>query len=184
MSEPAEQSSAADLTQRITAFESIVTEYERQLLHYTARIVLDHDAAQDIVQDAFIKLFRNWRDKMEPSTQILTWLYKVSHNRAIDYLRKRSRRRLLHLRHSKEHPTVTKPDRGEGFKISDRAVRAVAALRKLSPREQQLVILKVYEEKSYKDISDITGLTTSNVGYILHHAMRRMAEILKQAGDK
>ena len=50
----------------------------------------------------------------------------------------------------------------------------------MSLREQQLVILKVYEEMSYKEISEITDLTVSNVGYILHHAMRKMADALKK----
>jgi RNA polymerase sigma-70 factor (ECF subfamily) len=64
------------------------------------------------------------------------------------------------------------------------ALRARSALRSLSPREQQLVILKVYEEKSYREISEITGLTSGNVGYILHHAMRKMAQLLKKGGGQ
>jgi len=57
-------------------------------------------------------------------------------------------------------------------------------LRTLSAREQQLVILKVYEEKTYKEISEITGLSAGNVGYILHHAMKKMSQVLKQDGGK
>ena len=59
--------------------------------------------------------------------------------------------------------------------MSADAEQASAALQTLGLREQQLVILQVYEEKSYREISDITGLTVSNVGYILHHAMKKMA---------
>ena len=54
----------------------------------------------------------------------------------------------------------------------------------MSERERQLVILKVYEEKSYNEISEITGLTSSNVGYILHHAMKTLAAILRKSDNR
>lgn len=167
--------------QRLQAFEAIVSEYESALLHYAAHIVYNYDAAQDVVQDTFIKLFKNWKDELTPSPQISSWLYRVTHNCAVDYLRRESRRRLLHIRHAEEHHDFIPPDRGEGFRISEAAEKAVEALRTLSLREQQLVILKVYEEKSYREISEITGLTISNVGYILHYAMKKMAAELRRA---
>jgi len=80
---------------------------------------------------------------------------------------------------SEEKDHTVQPNRGEAFRISDEAARAVKALHTLSLRDQQLVILKIYEGKSYKEISDITELTVSNVGYILHHAMKKMAKELK-----
>lgn len=142
----------------------------------------DADAAQDVVQDTFVKLFKNWKDELSPSPQLSSWLYRVTHNRAVDYLRKESRRRLLHVHHAEQHRSFVPPDRGAAFRISESAEKAAGVLRLLSHREQQLVILKVYEEKSYREISDISGLTVSNVGYILHHAMKKMAAELGKAG--
>jgi len=165
---------------RLSAFNAIVSEYEGALLRYASRIICDQSAAQDVVQDTFIKLFKNWDDEMTPSPRISSWLYRVSHNHAVDYLRKISRRRDLHLRHAEERPHSIPPNRGEGFRISEAAARAAAALQKLSLRERQLVVLKVYEEKSYKEIAEIADLTTSNVGYILHYAMKKMAAELRR----
>ena len=81
---------------RIIAFETVVSEYESALLRYVARIVSDACAAQDVVQDTFIKLLKNWKDEIAPSPQLSSWLYRVAHNCAVDYLRKESRRRVLH----------------------------------------------------------------------------------------
>ncbi len=161
------------------AFEAIVAEYEGPLLRYALRLVRNYDSAQDVVQDAFIKLFRKWKEELAPSPKVSSWLYRVCHNCAVDHIRKESRRQSLHKRHAEEHPVSVPPNRGEAFRISDAAARADMALRELSLREQQLVILKVYEEKSYKEIGEIMGLSSGNVGYILHHAMRKMAEALK-----
>jgi RNA polymerase sigma factor (sigma-70 family) len=168
-------------TERVAAFEAIVAEYQTALLRYASRLIYDHHVAQDIVQNTFLRMFKSWKDELEPSPRLSSWLYRVAHNCAIDYIRKDSRRRLLHTQHSEEKDTVVMPDRGKSFKISDEANKAVAALQTLSSREQQLVILKVYEEKSYKEISEIAELSVSNVGYILHHAMKKLAEELKKA---
>lgn len=157
-----------------------MVEYEGPLLRYCTRLVRDADAAQDIVQDVFIRLFRNWREETKPSPLISNWLYRVVHNCAVDHLRKQSRRTLLHRRHSAEQADMTLPNRGAGFELSEAAEQAAACLQNLSLREQQLVILKVYEEKSYKEISDITGLTVGHVGYILHHALKKLGAELKK----
>lgn len=170
----------SDRRDDIAAFEAVVQEYQAPLLRYASRVLYNSDAAQDVVQNTFIRLFKKWEDAMEPSPQLSSWLYRVAHNCAVDYLRKESRRQELHRKQAQEKPLVAGPQRGMGWNLTDGAVAAAEALHTLSLREQQLVILKIYEEKSYKEISDITGLTVSNVGYILHHAMKKMAAALKQ----
>lgn len=164
---------------KLEAFEGLVSEYEKPLLRYAGRILRDPNAAQDVVQETFVRLFRRWTDPMEPSGKLSSWLYRVAHNCAVDYVRKESRRRLLHLRQGEGAEAFAMPDRGKGFRISEGAEKATVVLASLSLREQQLVILKIYEEKSYKEISEITGLTVSNVGYILHYAMKKMAAMLR-----
>ena len=80
------------------------------------------------------------------------------------------------LRHTEEEQSHIEGGRDRTGDIAD---GIAAALKKLSLREQQLVILKVFEQKSYREISEITGLTESNVGYILHHAMKQLAVLMK-----
>ncbi len=167
-------------TDKIRAFDILVSEYESALLRYAARILRDHNAAQDVVQNTFIKLFTAWKEELAPSPKLSSWLYRVTHNCAVDYLRKESRKHFLHMRHAEEIPSFAPANRGGGFRVSEEAELAEKALRSLSLREQQMVILKVYEEKSYREISEITDLTVGNVGYILHHAMKKMAEELKK----
>ena len=166
---------------KLAAFDALVSEYEGVLLRYVARIVQRHDTAQDIVQDSFIKLFQNWEGELRPSPEISSWLYRVAHNGAVDYLRKETRRNLLHNRQAEESDEFIQPNRGESFRLNEDAEKAAAALHKLSLRDQQLIILKIYEEKSYKEISEITGLSVSNVGYILHFALKKLAEELKKS---
>ena len=169
--------------ERLVALESIVPLYEGALLRYVTRLVCDRDTAQDVVQDAFIKLLKKWEGELLPDSHVSSWLYRVAHNRAVDHIRKEVRRRQLHLRHAKRRDRFVAPDRGKGSRLSEAAERAAVVLQSLSLRERQLVVLKVYEEKSYKEIGEITGLTTGNVGYILHHAMKKMARDIQRMRD-
>ena len=169
--------------EQLAAFNTIVYKYEEPLLRYAARLTNNANAAQDVVQNTFIRLFKKWNGPLEPSANLASWLYRVTHNCAVDYIRKESRRHLLHIQHAAEIDNFIPPNRGTDFRIGNQAEKAAAALRTLSEREQQLVILKIYEEKSYREISEITGLTVTNVGYILHHAMKKMAAKLKRAED-
>mgnify|MGYP002152565547 CR=1 FL=1 len=163
---------------RRIALQRTVSTYESALLRYATRLVGNPTAAEDVVQNAFVTLIRRWRDDPSPSPQISAWLYRVTHNEAVDYLRKESRRRELHVRHAEEQEASRSPHPDRT--VSDRAADATHALNQLDERERLLVVLKVYEQKSYKEIAEIAGLSVGNVGYILHQAMKKMARHLRE----
>lgn len=168
------------------AFARVVAEYESRLLRYVARLTGNASSAEDIVQETLVRLARSWHDALEPSPQLQGWLYRVAHNEAIDHLRRESRLRILHRRHAEEQGEMFARDhaRDDVDPDSGRAAAAEKALQCLSDRERELVTLKVYERKSYKEISAITGLTVGNVGYILHNAMKKLAAILARGEDE
>ena len=168
---------------RRAAFDAVVTAYEAPLLRYAVRLTANSAAAEDIVQNTFVKLIRSWRDDLVPSAAMSAWLYRVVHNEAVDHVRREVRRQRLHARHAADTGESVAPDMGAESREPDRALAAAAALQKLPDRERQLVILKVYERKSYREIATIAGLSVGNVGFILHHAMRRLARILSAPAE-
>ncbi len=162
--------------QRAAAFEQVVHHYESRLLRYATSIVHNADLAQDVVQEVFIKLFRKWREAFEPSLALSSWLYRTTHNSAVDVIRKYERRHRVEQEHQEEAAdAVVLPPTGQDDTHAKRIAHALAVL---PSRDRELIRLKVYEEKSYKEISAITGLSVGNVGYILHHAMRKLADAL------
>ena len=166
-------------------FEGVVAEYGRPLLGYAVRMVGDRDAAQDLVQDAFIRLSAQWRGAMEPSPQMSSWLHVTVRNLAIDHIRRERRRDDLHRRESSERPVSAPPapEQGGGGELPDLAVRAAEALSVLDAREREVVVLRVYEDKSFKEIADATGLTVANAWAVHHGAMQKLARALR-AGMK
>lgn len=162
---------------RNEGFERVVGHYDRLLLGYVLRIVGREDLAEDIVQDAFIRLSTDWKEAFEPSPQMTNWLHQTAHNLAIDALRRSARLDALHRREAEERGESVGPAPGQGGDpaAEDAAEQVREALDGLSERERYLVMLKVYEEKSYRDIAVVTGLSVTNVGYILHVAMKKLA---------
>lgn len=149
-------------------------EYEAPLLRYASGLLRDPHAAQDVVQNVFIKLFRQWAPGKHPTESIRPWLYRVTHNEAIDYLRRQKRLAFLHWKHAQEPAPAANPA-GD-----DRIEQVLAAVRKLDLHEQQVVLLRLQEGLSYEDIARVTGRTTGNVGCILHHAVKKLGRLVKR----
>ena len=158
--------------------ESIVTEYETALLRYATRLVNSHTTAQDVVQNVFIKLFTRWDQDLIASPKLKGWLYRVTHNEAIDHVRRESRLQLLHAKHAEERENDAPPDPHRPMDEGERRAMVLAELRKLHPREQQVVLLRLEQGLSYKEIAEITGRTEGNVGNILHHAVKKLSRKL------
>ena len=167
------------------AFAAVVDAYQTRLLRYVARLLGNASAAEDVVQRAFIKCAAAWKGPLEPSDDLSAWLYRVAHNEALDFARRERRRGFLHRRKADEDrhlgADVQAPAVGGDATPGDEALAAAAALRRLSDRDRLLVALKVYEQKTYREIADITGLSVSNVGVSLHNAMKKLAAML---GDR
>lgn len=165
--------------ERLNAFEGVVAAFEAPLLRYAARIANNPSHAQDIVQNAFIKMIKSWKGEYSPTPELSAWLYKAVHNEAVDMIRSEERRRRLHEEHGAE--ALAQPSQAE-TEPDEAGIIAAEALNSLSPREREVVVLKVYEEKKYREIAEITGMTVDNVGVTLHVALRKLSAILGGKG--
>ena len=112
-----------------------MNQYQATLLRYATRVLNNADAAQDVVQEAFIRLHGNWEKVQRRGVPIKGWLFRTTHNAAVDYIRKESRRRLLHEKQSKETTLYTEDgaDRREHEERHDLVMQHLNILR---PRER------------------------------------------------
>jgi RNA polymerase sigma factor (sigma-70 family) len=167
---------------RTTVMEAIVSQHETALLRYAARLVNNPAAAQDVVQNVFIKLFKNWDGHSHPSKKLKSWLFRVTHNESVDLIRRESRLRVLHEKHAEEKILACPDGRNCPPTHEERKAVVLQRLKRLHPREQQIVLLRLEQGLSYQQIADITGRSTGNVGNILHHAVRKLSSVLQQEG--
>jgi RNA polymerase sigma factor (sigma-70 family) len=164
--------------------EELVAAHESALLRYALGILHDSHAAQDAVQNAFIKLFRQWQPGLRPSASVRNWLYAVTHNEAVDYLRRETRLHLLHQRQAAEPTLAPAPAPAHpgnpGNPGAERVEWVLRHLRRLSLGEQQVVLLRLQEGLAYEDIGRVTGRTVGNVGCLLHNAVKKLSEMARR----
>jgi RNA polymerase sigma-70 factor (ECF subfamily) len=163
-------------------FEQVVAEYETQLLRYAAGFLRDASAAQDVVQDVLIKLARNWDHRRVPDDDIRFWLYRITHNVAIDHLRREQRLRRLHQENLIFASTAAAPVTGDTLSMEQKQEMLLAHVSALADPEREVLLLRLQQGLSYRDISQVTGRTEGNVGCLLHNAVKNLARELKKKG--
>ena len=158
-----------------TFVEQAMVIHESSLIGYATTILNDPDLARDVVQDTFIKLCQQDRDKVEESLK--SWLFTVCRNRAFDILRKEKRNQPLDdIEWQKVAGTALQPDQQADHQ--ERMGQLHTYLDRLSANQRDVIILKFQQGLSYQEIHSITGLTTSNVGFLIHSGLKRLREIL------
>jgi len=154
--------------------EGVVNRFERPLLAYASRMFGgDWPAAQDAVQETFLRLCRADRESIEP--RLAAWLFSVCRSRVIDMQRTRNATPLGDPQQDLPDPN---PDASEAFCEAEEQSQLNECLIQLSPRQQEVLRLRLGAGLSYREIAEVTGLTVSNVGFHLHEAVRNLRNIL------
>lgn len=162
------------------AFGEFVGRHESALLSFASAFLRDESLAQDVVQETFMRAARDPQRLLKhhdanASQCGRNWLMKVARDISVDNLRKKDSERKAVAVKAEQTETESQPpgsflelERGEELR------RAREAIDQLRPRLRELLMLKVKEKKSYKEIAEITGLTVTNVGFLLHTAMQEL----------
>jgi RNA polymerase sigma-70 factor (ECF subfamily) len=153
------------------AFAEVVRSWRSRLAAYARAFLDTPEDCQEAVQDAFLKLHQARRTIRENPR---AWLFKVTRNRCLDLQRHAIRERKRTEGALPVFPGAALPP------IERLEVRE--ALGTLPERDRAVVCLKVLEGLSYEEIGEALGLTAGNVGYILHHALKKLASIIRPGG--
>lgn len=147
---------------------------ESGLLRFARGLVGRTSVAEELVQEAFLRLHPLWAEIENPRG----WLYRTVRNLGLNHLRDHPREAELHeaTASSEEAPPPEALGRDEAVGM----VRLL--LNELSEEDRTLVKLKYHDDLKYQEISKRTGLSVSNVGYRLHHLLKGLAENLRRTG--
>ncbi len=151
--------------------ERTFAEQQAPLTRYAARLLGDPDRARDVVQDAFVKLMAQPPAAVEGHA--VEWLFTVCRNGALDVLRKENRMRRFEEGELERAPAVDgRP--GRTLEASETHASVLRLIDRLPPNQQEVVRLKFQNGFSYKEISGITALSVTNVGFLIHTAVSRL----------
>ena len=150
-------------------------EFESALIGYAASIVKDEGRAKDVVQDTFIKLYEQDPEKVKESLK--AWLFTVCRNRCFDILRKE--KRMVNV--EDDQLTVIRDAGDDPSRAAERAdehSNVIKFLDRLPENQREVIRLKFEGDMSYKEISQVTQLSVSNVGFLIHAGIKRLRGLL------
>lgn len=159
------------------AFGMLMERYEAPLSRYIRRISsFSRDDVEDILQEAFIKTYRNLRD-FDRKSKFSSWIYRIAHNQTIDVARKKKIQASVSIdEHDLEHLLRASTDiEGEAVRKDDFA-RLETAIRSLPKTYREALILRFLEEKSYEEIMDILHVPKGTVATLVHRGRKMLIE--------
>lgn len=190
-----EQAAAEEVNQLITAhlhgdpraFERLVERYQVRLLNFVYRMIGDRERAEDLVQEAFLRVHRHL-DRFDPARKFSTWLYTIASNLAKNELRNRSRSPLVLFQHFRqrqneqesrpfeyEDPHSRPDDLYASRQLSELVDRTVT---RLAARHREVFVLRELEGKSYEEIAEIVQCNLGTVKSRLNRARLAFAQLI------
>ena len=155
-----------------------VEQFERPLLAYALRIVGDVDRARDVVQETFARLCKQPAGSADVNGHLPQWLYTVCRNAALDARRKEKRAMPMLESAVAESVASAQPTPDESAETNDATSHVLRLLSRLSDDQQEAIRLKFQHGMSYRQISQITGHSESNVGFLIHSGIKTLRSLV------
>lgn len=159
------------------AFRSLMSLYKRRLYWHIRKIVLTHDDTDDVLQNTFIKVFRNI-NSFKGNSKLYSWMYRIATNEAITFINKKAAKQhvdISELQH-KMVDNLHTDNYYSGDEIQQLLQKAIIAL----PQKQQLVFnMKYYDEMKYSDMSEVLGTSVGALKASYFHAVKKIEAFLK-----
>lgn len=163
-------------TQR-AAFERLVREYSEQLYWHVRRMVLNHDDADDIMQNVFLKAWTHL-DDFKQDSKISTWLYRIAVNESLDYLRRQKKQQVVSTDAPEQSVAQTlMADRY--FDGDETAALLNEAITQLPEVQRTVFNLRYYDEMKYSEISKMLHTSEGSLKASYHIAVKKISEFFK-----
>lgn len=159
------------------AFRELITLYKERLYWHIRKIVISHEDADDVLQNTFIKVFKNI-DKFNKESKLFSWMYRIATNESITFINKRAKKQNVTIDdYQKEIASnLTSDDFFTGDKIQLILQKAIATL----PQKQQLVFnMKYFDELKYNEISEILETSVGALKASYFHAVKKIELYIK-----
>jgi len=163
-------------------YSEIIKRYQTKLSHYLRKFIRDTDELEDILQDVFIKAYRNLYG-FDTKKKFSSWIYRIAHNEAVNYLKKNCRTRIS--LDEIEYKTVDEKIDLNGHIDKVFLKKEIGKnLGNIELKYQEPLILFYFEEMSYEEISDILRIPVNTVGTLILRGKNMLKERLKKIYEK
>lgn len=165
---------------RDKGFKILIEIYQKRVYGIIRKMVVIHEDADDILQNTFIKIFKNI-SKFNGESTLFTWLYRIATNESLNFLEKKKRHYFLPI--EDHHQTMEKHLDNSNYISGDEIQKTLQKILLKLPEKQRLVFnLKYYEALNYEEISYITNTSIGALKASYHHAVKKIEQSIKING--
>jgi RNA polymerase sigma factor (sigma-70 family) len=165
-------------TTKEKGFSLLVRKYQEKIYWHVRRLVVDHDDANDVCQNIFIKVWTNL-DKFKENSQLYTWLYRIATNESLTFLNQKRKKDSIPLSTDDYDigEQLAADPYFEGDALQVKLQKAIAAL----PEKQRVVFLmRYYDETKYEDMSEMLDTSVGALKASYHHAAKKIEKYLTE----
>ncbi|MDQ3052233.1 MAG: sigma-70 family RNA polymerase sigma factor [Bacteroidota bacterium] len=158
------------------AFNLLVRKYQKKVYYHIRRIVIDHDDANDVVQNTFIKAWKGLSNFREDS-QFFTWLYRIATNESLTFLKKKRTAFFIPVINI-ERQLADKLDHDPLIKADELLLKLQKAILSLPEKQRIVFNMKYYDELKYEEMSAILGTSVGALKASYHHAVKKVEKYI------
>ena len=159
------------------AFTAIIKKYQEKLYWHIRRMVIDHEDANDVLQNMFIKVWKNLENFKEES-QLYTWLYRIATNESLTFLEQQKKRASVSLS-DVETNLENKIIADKNFDANRLEWKLQLAIQQLPEKQRTVFNLRYYDEMPYEEMSRILDTSEGALKASYHHAARKIEEFIR-----
>lgn len=159
------------------AFTAIIKKYQEKLYWHVRRMVVDHDDANDILQNVFIKVW-NALENFREDSQLYTWLYRIATNEALSFLEQQKRKGTVSLG-DVEEGLSNKVKADTNFDSNRLEWKLQLAIQQLPEKQRVVFNLRYFDEMPYQEMSRILDTSEGALKASYHHAAKKIEDFLK-----
>jgi RNA polymerase sigma factor (sigma-70 family) len=157
-------------------FNLLVRKYQQRVYWVVRKMVIDHDDADDLTQDVFVKIHRSI-DHFREDAQLFTWIYRIATNECLTFLQKKKRRFMLPLE-DVSRELAQKLDSSPHIADDEIQKKLQKALLQLPDKQRLVFNLKYFEEMPYETMAEVTGTSVGALKASYHHAVKKIEDFL------
>lgn len=159
------------------AFNLLVRKYQERLYWHIRKIVVNHDDADDVIQNTFLKVWGGL-DSFREDSQLYTWLYRIATNEALSFIKKRRSRYLLPIV-DVEQQLSRSLECDSYFNGNEVQLKLQQAILKLPEKQRIVFNMKYFEEMKYEEMSEILGTSVGALKASFHHAVKKIEKFFE-----
>jgi len=165
-------------------FEELVSRYEGKMIGYIRRFIQNKDDAMDVVQDVFIKVYKNIQS-FDTTQRFSPWIYRIAHNEMVNNLKKKVREPLNFFDPEVlfPHPLAKENPQSDSERVEMKKILE-KCLEYLDEKYKEVLVLRYFDDLDYKDIADILKVPVVTVGVRLNRGKEKLKRIYEEVIKK